>query len=719
MKDIVKMSRRDILKYGILAGSSLVLGIRLHEKPAGATRPQEYFEPNVFLRIGADDQVTVFINKSEMGQGVYTSLPMLIAEELEADWSKIRIAAAPVSPAFNHTQWGTQATGGSTSVRSEWDRLRRAGATARCMLITAAAKFWRVKPESCHAEKGFIVHAASRRKLSYGKLAAKAAREKQPGAVPLKDPKGFTVIGTPVKRLDTLEKTNGRAVFGIDAETPGMLVAVIVRPPVFGATVKSFSDEKAKKIPGVRAVVQIPSGVAVAADGFWAAQQGRAALEIVWEDGPLAELSTEKLRVQYQDLAHTDGAVALRRGEPAAEVIARADRRISALYEVPYLAHATMEPLNCLVDLQKDTCRLWTGTQSQTANRNAAALVAGLKPEEVSLTTLLLGGGFGRRGNPHSDFVVEAVHAAKVLGRPVKVMWTREDDIRGGYYRPLWFDKISAGLDETGQLTGWRHTIVGQSIMTGTAFAGRIENGIDPASVEGAADIPYDIPNILVDLHSPQTGIPVQWWRSVGHSHTAFIVESFMDEVARLVKKDPVEFRRNLLAKHPRHLRVLNLAAKKAGWGTPLPEGRGRGIAVHESFGSFVAQVAEVSIDGTGAVRVHRVVCALDCGRVVNPDIIGAQMEGGIVYGLSAALFGEITFKNGRVQQGNFNDYPVLRMGQEPKVEVHIVKSEEAPGGIGEPGVPPIAPAVANAVLAITGWPVRRLPIRPGDLKKT
>jgi isoquinoline 1-oxidoreductase subunit beta len=718
MNGILKMTRRNLLKSGVLIGSGLVLGIRLHEKQAWAARPKEFFAPNAFLHIGTDGLVTFFVNKSEMGQGVYTSLPMLIAEELPLDLTKIRVEAAPVDPAYNHTQWGMQATGGSTSVRSEWDRLRMAGATARLMLTAAAAKIWGVNPAGCHAEKGFVIHTGSRQRLSYGKLAAAAARQKQPIKVPLKQPKDFVLIGKPVKRVDTPEKTNGGAVFGIDAEAPGMLVAVIARPPVFGGKVKSINDNKAKKIPGVKAVIQIPSGVAVAADGFWAAQQGRAALTIDWDEGSLAGLSTEQLRAQYQDLAHTAGTVARRQGEPAADVIALADRRISALYEVPYLAHAPMEPLNCLVDLRRGRCRLWTGTQSQTANRDAAAAVAGLTPENVELTTLLLGGGFGRRGNPHSDFVVEAVHTAKALGQPVKVIWPREDDIRGGYYRPLWYDKLSAGLDGQGRITGWQHTIVGQSIMAGTAFAERIQNGIDPASVEGAADIPYEVPNILVDLHSPQTGIPVQWWRSVGHSHTAFVVESFMDEVARLASKDPFEFRRTLLAGHPRHLGVLELAAKKAGWGAALPEGRGRGIAVHESFGSFVAEVAEVSVEGSGAVRVHRVVCAVDCGRVVNPDIIAAQMEGGIVYGLTAALFGEITFKNGRVQQGNFNDYPMLRMGQEPQVEVHIVESAEAPGGIGEPGVPPIAPAVANAVLAATGWPVRRLPLRSSDLKK-
>jgi isoquinoline 1-oxidoreductase beta subunit len=457
--------------------------------------------------------------------------------------------------------------------------------------------------------------------------------------------------------------------------------------------------------------------VAVLATGFWQAKQGRDALEIAWDDGPGARLSTTGLRQQYADLAKTPGTPAARKGDADA-ALAKAAKKISAEYEVPYLAHATMEPLNCTVDLRPDGCELWVGTQFQTVDRAAAAAVAGLKPEQVTIHTMYLGGGFGRRANPASDFVTEAVHVAKAAKAPVKVIWTREDDTKGGYYRPMWYDRIAAGIDGKGNPIAWKHTIVGQSIVAGTPFEqAMVKNGIDDTSVEGAADLAYPVPNLMVDLHSPKVGVPVLWWRSVGHSHTAFVVETFIDELAVAAGKDPYEYRRKLLAKHPRHLGVLKLAAEKAGWGKPLPKGRGRGIAVHESFGSYVAQVAEVSTAPTGEVRVHKVVCAVDCGKYVNPDTIRAQMESAVAFGLSAALHSEITLRDGRAEQGNFNDYRILRLNEMPEVEVHLVASREKSGGIGEPGVPPIAPAVCNAVAALTGKRVRRLPIRAEDLK--
>jgi isoquinoline 1-oxidoreductase beta subunit len=720
MREMIDIDRRDFLKTGALISGGLILGfyLPLPGSSSGASNPSGgSFMPNAFIRIGTDDIVTLIVNKSEMGQGVYTSLPMLLAEELEVDWSKVRVEPAPVDPAYNHTQWGVQGTGGSTSVWSEWDRLRKAGATARVMLMRAAAEIWKVDPASCRAEKGFIIHDPSKRRLSYGKLVERAAQMRPPQDVPLKQPKDFKLIGKPRRRLDTPEKTNGKAIFGIDAKIPGMLTAVVARPPVFGGRVKRFNADKAKAVPGVKEVVQIDSGVAVIADSFWSAHRGREALELDWDEGPLATLSTSGMREEYMNLAKAPGTVARKGGNPES-ALSRAAKRISAEYEVPYLAHACMEPLNCLVDLRSDSCEIWTGTQFQTVDRNSAASVVGLKPEQVKIHTTFLGGGFGRRANPHSDFVTEAARVAKAVKKPVKVIWTREDDMKGGYYRPMWYDRISAGIDERGNLVAWQHTIVGQSIMVGTPFEQMIQNGVDPASVEGAKEIPYEIPNILVDLHSPKIGVPVQWWRSVGHSHTAFVVESFIDEVAHETNKDPYEFRRKLLVKHPRHLGVLKLAAEKAGWGRPLPKGRGRGIAQHESFGSFIAQVAEVFVNAAGEVRVHRVVCAIDCGGVVNPDTIKAQMESGIVFGLSAALHGKITFKNGRVEQSNFHDYPLLRLNEMPLVEVHIVSSKEKSGGVGEPGVPPIAPAVSNAVFAATGKRIRHLPIRSEELKR-
>ncbi len=714
------MKRRDFLKAGAAFGSGLLISFYLPElSRADDTEPaKQAFAPNAFLRIGTDDRVAIIVNKSEMGQGVYTSLPMLIAEELEADWSRVRVESAPVDPAYNHALFGIQMTGGSTSVNSEWERLRKAGAMARMMLVAAAAQTWNVDPQSCRAERGYVIHTVSNRRLSFGALAESAAKIEPPKEVVLKDPKDYKLIGKATHRLDTPSKVNGTAQFGLDVRIPDMLTAVLVRPPVFGAKVVRINDEKAKSVPGVRAVVPVRAGVAVVATGFWLAKLGRDALEVVWDEGPNAALSTASLREQYANLAKTPGAVARKDGDPV-QALQNTAKQITAEYEVPYLAHAMMEPLNCLVDLRSDRCELWTGTQFQTVDRAAAAAVAGLKPEQVQIHTTLLGGGFGRRANPASDFVVEAIEVAKAIQAPVKVIWTREDDIRGGWYRPMWYDRLAAGLDGDGKPVAWMHTIVGQSILAGTPFESfGVKNGIDGTSVEGAAELPYAIPNVLVDLHSPKVGVPVLWWRSVGHSHTAFVVESFLDELAHAAGKDPYEFRRTLLANQPRYLGVLRLAASKANWGAPLPSGRARGIAVHFSFNSYVAQVAEVSVANDGALRVHRVVCAVDCGRVVNPDTVAAQMESGIIFGLTAALKGEITLERGRIQQCNFHDYQMLRMNETPEIEVHIVSSTAHPTGVGEPGVPPIAPAVANAIFAATGKRIRRLPIRASDLRK-
>jgi isoquinoline 1-oxidoreductase beta subunit len=716
MSEIITMSRRDFLKTGALLGGGLILACHIPFGSRADAAGDAPFAPNAFLRVGSDGSVTIVVNKSEMGQGVYTSLPMLVSEELECDWRKVRVQAAPVEPAYNHATFGPiMVTGGSTSVRTEWERLSKAGAAAREMLVAAAAQAWQVAPSSCRAENG-VVHGPGGKRLSYGKLAARAAKLPVPASPALKGTKK-RLLGKPLHRLDSPAKISGTAIFGIDVQAPGMLTVVIARPPVFGGKVKSFNADKARALPGVREVVAVPAGVAVAADDFWTAKKGAELLEVVWDEGEWAAISTPTMHEQYARLAATPGLVARREGDAVAE-LAKGTRRLEAAYDVPYLAHATMEPLNCFVDLREESCLIRTGSQFQTVDRNAAAREAGLKPEQVTLETTFLGGGFGRRACPASDFVLEAVQVAKAVRKPVKVIRTREDDMRAGFYRPMWLDRIAASLDAAGNPQAWHHTIVGQSIIAGTPFESvMVKDGIDDTSVEGAADIPYRIPHILVDLHTTKNGVPVLWWRSVGHSHTAFVVESFLDELAHAAGKDPYQYRRTLLADHPRHLRALDLAAKKAGWGKKLPAGTGRGIAVHESFGSFIAQVAEVALDASGQVRVKRVVCAIDCGRIVNPDTIKAQMEGGILFGLSAALHGAITLKNGRVEQGNFDGYPLVRMEGAPLVEVHIIPSDEPPGGVGEPGVPPTAPAVANALFAASGARVRSLPLTPEKIK--
>jgi isoquinoline 1-oxidoreductase subunit beta len=581
------------------------------------------------------------------------------------------------------------------------------------MLIAAAAQRWKVDAASCRTENGMVISGDNR--VSYGKVAEDAARLTPPKQVTLKDPKDFKIIGKPLNRLDTADKTNGKAIFGIDIKTPGMLTAVVARSPVFGGKLKGFSADKAKAIPGVRNVVQVPSGIAVIADGFWPAKLGRDALHLEWDEGPMADFSSKSQREQYATLAQQPGLPARKDGD-AASALASAAKKIEAVYEVPYLSHAMMEPLNCAVDLRADSCEIWAGTQMQTVDRAAAAEVAGLKPEQVKINTTLLGGGFGRRANPASDFVREAVSVAKAAGVPVKVIWTREDDMHGGYYRPAYYHTLAGGVDANGNPLAWSHHIVGQSILTGGPFEKiMVKDGIDGTSVEGAADLTYAIPNFSVQYHPTKVGVPVLWLRSVGHSHNAFVTESFLDELAVLGGKDPYQLRRTLLAKSPRELGVLELAAEKAGWGSPLPKGRARGIAAHASFGSFSAQVAEVSVDEGGKVRVHRVVCAIDCGTYVNPGIIEAQGHSGVIFGLTAALYGELTLDKGRIQQRNFHDYQMVRMNEAPAIEVYVVKNNEKPGGIGEPGVPCIAPAVTNAIFAATGKRIRKLPIRMNE----
>ena len=734
-----RLSRRQFLRASTALTGGLVIGFHLPganraalaqtqvappmpvapaaAAPAPAAAPKPVYPPNAFIRIAPDNSVTIVVSKLEFGQGVLTSLPMLIAEELECDWTQVKSEHAPVAAVYNHPAFGIQMTGGSQSVASSWDQLRMVGAQARTMLVQAAANEWKVPVGECRAETGQVVHSSGK-KLAYGQVADAANKLPLPEGVKLKEAKDFKLIGKSTKRLDARAKTNGSAKFGLDVKFPGMLTALVARPPVFGAKVKSFDIEDAKGIPGVRYVAEVPSGVAIIASSFWSAKRARDKLKVVWDDTAGAKISSDSLRAQYLALAKAPGAPAKNAGDPNA--IKAAAKTVVAEYDVPFRAHAPMEPLNCTVLLTADSCKIWAGTQFQTVDRNAAAKVAELKPEQVEITTMLAGGGFGRRAVPDSDYVVEAVHVARVVRRAtaagatppaVRVVWTREDDIKGGYYRPAYVHRVEAGLDKDGKAIAWNQVIVGQSILAGTPFeAFMVKNGIDSTSVEGAME-GYAIPNVNISLHSPKPGVPVLWWRSVGNTHTAFVKETMLDELAAAAGKDPLEYRKSMLAAGSREAAALALAADKAGWGKPLPAGRARGIAVHESFGSVCAQVAEVSVEG-GRVKVHKVTAAIDCGTAVNPTGIVAQVEGAIVYGLSAALSGAITFKDGVVEQSNFHDYAPLRIGDMPVVDVHIVPSSAPPSGVGEPGTPPIAPAVANALFALTGKRLRSLPFK-------
>jgi isoquinoline 1-oxidoreductase subunit beta len=706
-------TRREFLKSaGTVGAFALTIGFEwagsARRSLAGAAaRANTAFAPNAFLRIGADGTVTVIAKHVEMGQGAYTGIATVIAEELDADWEKVRVESAPAdAKRYANLAFGTiQGTGGSSAMANSWNQLREAGGKARAMLLAAAAKEWKVPLAELTVDTGTVHHAGTKRQAGFGALVATAATLPIPETVQLKDPKDFKLIGHHPPRVDAAAKSDGTAQFTIDVVLPGMLVALLQRPPLFGSTVKSFDASAAAAVPGVVKVVQVPGGVAVIAKGFWAAKQGRDALKIEWDDANAEKRSSATLMDEYRRLADQPTLPARKDGD-AAQAIKGATRRVSASYEFPYLAHAPMEPLDAVVKLNANSCEIWAGDQFQTIDQANAARTAGLDPQQVSIHTLYAGGSFGRRANVGSDYIVEAVSIAKAYGAdgtPIKLQWTREDDIRGGLYRPMYFHKLEAGLDAKGQLIGWSHVIVGQSIMAGGAFAGMIKNGVDPTSVEGASTIAYDIPNVTVDLSTTKTGVPVLWWRVVGSSHTAFAVEAFIDEVAHAAGQDGFTFRRKLLEQHPRMKAVLELAADKAGWGTPLPPGKGRGIAVAEAFKTFVAQVAEVSVGNDGQVRVDRVVCAVDCGTPINPDIIAAQMEGGVGFGLGAVLFGAITLKDGRVEQDNFNAYRVLRINEMPKVEVHIVPSTEPPTGVGEPGVAPLGPAVANAIFAVTG----------------
>jgi isoquinoline 1-oxidoreductase beta subunit len=668
---------------------------------------------NAFVRIGSDDWVTVVLAHSEMGQGIWTGLATLIAEELDCDWAKVRCEHAPANTAiYERPGRGVQMTGGSNSTRGEFDRYRRVGAIAKDMLVRAAAARWRASPAACTVVKGVISYR--NKQLRYGEVADDAMKLAPPADVTLKAPSEWRILGKRVRRLDTTPKITGKATFGIDVQIPGLRTALVARPPAFGAKLVSFDPAAALKVAGVEKVVPAKNGVAVVAKHFWAAKLGRDALVVKWSDPEDGGFDSTRYSATLRAMATKPGTVAAAFGNVELVLELAGKHIIEAIYEVPFLAHASMEPLNCTVKIDGDHCEIWTGTQFQTVDQKAAAEILGTAPEKVQIHTTFLGGGFGRRANPQSDFVSEAVVIAKNAGVPVKVVWTREDDTRGGYYRPAYAHRVRVALDPLGMPSAWDHVVAGQSILTGTPFEKlAIRNGIDGSSIEGLIDSPYLAYTSArrVSLHSPKTPVPVQWLRSVGNTHTAFAIESMVDELAYASKKDPLEFRMALLALAPRHAAALQRAAFKAGWGSPAPTGHARGLAMHDCFGTIVAEVAEVSVDGSD-IRVHTVTCAVDCGTPLNPLGIEAQVQSSIVYGLSAALHGKLTITGGKVAESNFHDYPALRMPEMPHIDVHILKSGAPMGGIGEPATAPIAPAVANAVFALTGKRLRTLPLK-------
>jgi len=707
-------SRRAFLKAGGTTGAALVVTFAL---PLGASRVMAAdpgFAPNAFLRITPDNRVTVVCGSSEMGQGVLTAIPMLVAEELDADWTLVGVEQAPSDTAFNNPVFGMQATGGSTTIRAFYLPMRQAGAAAREMLVAAAARRWGVKPGLIKTADSHVIGPRGQR-LSYGQLVETAAREAVPTKPTLKKNADFKILGKRTRRLDTPAKINGSARFGMDAQVDGMLIAVMARAPAPGAKPLKYDEAAARAVKGVQAVIAIPDGVAVLAGGYYAARQGRDALQVQWDLGAHADLSSAKVQKMLGDAADQASAVAKTSGNTSAALNAAATR-LGATYQVPYLAHATMEPLNCLAWVKDGSVEIWAGTQSQGPASGIIASVAGVPVEKVKVNTLMLGGGFGRRFAP--DFMIDATLLSKISGKPVKLIYTREDDMAAGFYRPASLVKFEGGLDARGRPTALMAMVGSPSIMAGSGFMKIPPSGVDNFAVEGLADQPYAIANQHIAYGRAEPGPQVWFWRSVGHSQNAFFIESFIDEMAAAAKADPYVFRARLLKDRPRELGVLQAAAQKAGWGKPLPKGHYRGIAVAESFGSYVAQVAEVSVARDGTPRVHRVVAAVDCGLTVNPLTIERQVESAIVYGLSAALYGRISYKDGVVEQGNFHDYPVLRMNEMPKVEVHILASQQPPGGMGEPGTPPIAPAVCNAIFAATGVRVRELPIDTRALAK-
>ncbi|MHC2438843.1 xanthine dehydrogenase family protein molybdopterin-binding subunit [Bradyrhizobium sp. USDA 4451] len=711
------LSRRNFLRAGAIAGGGLLLSVSLpfagRESEATAA---DGFAPNAFIRIGGDGKVVLTMPYVEMGQGTYTSIPMLIAEELEIGLTQVQLEHAPPSDKlYANPLLGVQATGNSNAMRGAWQPMRKAGATAKAMLVAAAAKRWNVEPASCRAENGEVHHAASGRKLSYGELAADAAQMPVPENVTLKRPAEFRLIGTPAKRLDTPSKINGTAVYGIDARPPGVKIATLAQSPVFGGRVKRVDDAAAKAVNGVRQIVKLDDAVAVVADHMGAAKKGLAALTVEWDEGPHARLATADIARELEAATTKPGAVAQNIGD-ADKAMAAAATKVEATYQLPFLAHATMEPMNCTVHVRADGCEIWVGNQALSRVQAVAAKMLDLPPEKVVVHNHLLGGGFGRR--LEVDGVIRAVQVAKQVDAPVKLVWTREEDIQHDMYRPYWCDRISVGLDASGKPVAWNNRFAGSSVLARWAPPA-FRNGLDPDTTEGAIDLVYDIPHFHVEyVRVEPPGIPTAFWRSVGPSHNVFVTESVIDEMAAAAKQDPVDYRKALLGKSPRARAALELAAAKAGWGGALPAGRGRGVSLQFVFGSYLAQVAEVEVAKDGSVRVHRVVCAMDCGTVVNPDTVQAQLQSGINFGVTAALYGEITLKDGRVEQSNFDSYQMLRIDQAPAIEVHIVPSTEPPGGMGETGTSGIVPAISNAIFAATGKRLRKMPVDPAVLKQ-
>ena len=709
-----RLDRRGFLKAGAALGGGLTLTVALPPalRPAwAAAETSQGFAPNAFVRIDRQGAVTLVMPMVEMGQGVYTAQAMLLAEELEVGLDQVRLEHAPPNDAlYANSLLHIQTTGLSASIRAFWTPLRQAGAVGRTLLVAAAAKRWGVDPTTCRAQHGVVSDASGSRHLRYGELADAAAAlpVPAPDSVQLKDPKDFRLIGTPAKRLDTPHKVDGRAEFGIDTKLPGMRIAAIAISPVFGGKPKAVDETAARAVKGVRQVVRIDDAVAVVADHMGAAKKGLAAAAIQWDDGPNGAVSSADIIRQLEEASKQPGAVARNEGD-AEKALAGAARRIDAVYQVPFLAHAAMEPMNCTVHVQKDRCDLWLGTQAPTLTQAAVAKITGLPKDAVKVHNHLLGGGLGRRLDV--DGSLRAVKIAQQVDGPVKVVWSREEDIQHDMYRPYYYDRLSAGLDAKGKPVAWTHRVSGSSVVA-RYLPPLFKNGLDFDAVEGAAEPPYAFPNIHVDyVRVEPPGIPTAFWRGVGSTHNVFVVESFIDELAAAAKQDPVAYRKALLGHNPRAFRALTLAAEKAGWGRPLPARRGRGVSVQFAFGSYLSQVAEVEVATDGSVRVHRIVCAVDCGLAVNPDTIAAQMEGGTIFGLTPALHGAITIKDGRVEQGNFDTYPPMRIDEVPVIETHLVKSAEAPGGIGETATAAVAPAVTNAIFAITGKRVRTLPI--------